>query len=115
MASRKSMAIMAIPKYCTTLRTFGERRTPKIASIIELKTKKPSRIGNGKRFIMKRETQIKAMKFNTETSPLLKPAEKPALAVSPIMLVILAGPAMLSDTFTPLKRLAIPLKERAIR
>ena len=98
--------------YCTTFLTFGETFNPENASIRDVKTRKPSRIGMGRRFIMKSETLIKASKFKTDTIPFLRLDENPDFAVSPSIEVILAGPAILSFTSTPLKSEAIPLKER---
>ena len=54
---------------------------------------------------------IKATKFKTEERPVLKPAEKLSFTVSPSIVVIEAGPLTACVIFTPLKRLAIPVKD----
>ena len=84
-----------------------------IASTTENKMIPPSRMGIGKRFIINNETLIRARKFKTDTSPVLKLSLKPSFAVSPSITVMRSGPDTAFVRFMPLKSKPMLLIVRA--
>ena len=84
--------IRTIPIFWNWYMVLGLKPLPLTNSIKANRIKPPSRIGNGRRFMIKSEMLIIAKKLSTLTVPVEKPSANPVFAVSPSITVILTGP-----------------------
>ena len=77
-------------------------------------TSPPSNTGIGNKFIINKDTLIRARKFSVLTKPARNPASNPLCTVSPSMTVICTGPDTAFDKSIPLNNMAILLNVREI-